>query len=301
MRLSWHEIKLACMAASINNVLQKCSDAFKDELGTLNRVTVTLQVDPEATAMFFKPWQVLYAWKVKLERSWNGYCSRESLSWSSFQLLAAPIVPVLKEMAKICGDCKLTVKVSKLAEYLLPRVEELLDYQQLLLDKDSKECVTINTHKGLFKYNRLDFGVVSSPAIFQRTMDTLLQAISHVTVYLDDILATEEEHLANLEQVIRKLSEASRRLKWGKCTIQYRAGKDNVNADALSPVPLPEASSATCVTPETVFLGEAGWHTMTRHARSGSGQGKIQSCPKLRPSSYRAGPLRWKGTSCSHM
>lgn len=84
-------------------------------------------------------------------------------------------------------------------------------YQQLLLDEDSKEYVTINTHKGLFKYNRLVFGVVSSPAIFQRTMDTLLQGIPHVAVYLDDILitgATETEHLANFEQVLKRFSEA---------------------------------------------------------------------------------------------
>lgn len=47
-------------------------------------------------------------------------------------------------------------------------------YQQLLLDEESKQYVMINTHKGLFKYNRLVFGVASSPAIFQRTMDNLL-------------------------------------------------------------------------------------------------------------------------------
>ena len=63
-------------------------------------------------------------------------------------------------------------------------------YQQLLLDEDSKEYVTVNTHKGLFRYNRLVFGVASSPAIFQRTMDNLLQGILHVAVCLDNILVT---------------------------------------------------------------------------------------------------------------
>ena len=90
--------------------------------------------------------------------------------------MAAPIVPVLKQdkTARICGDYKL----SKLEEYPLPRVGDLfatlaggklftkLDmsqaYQQLLLDKDSNEYLTINTHKGLFKYNRLVFGVALS-------------------------------------------------------------------------------------------------------------------------------------------
>ncbi|XP_059188219.1 uncharacterized protein K02A2.6-like [Centropristis striata] len=47
-------------------------------------------------------------------------------------------------------------------------------------------------------------------------MDTLLQGIPHVAVYLDDTLitgATEAEHLANLEQVLRRLSEAGLRSK----------------------------------------------------------------------------------------
>ncbi len=59
-----------------------------------------------------------------------------------------------------------------------------------------------------------------SPAIFQSTIGTLLQGIPHVAVCLDDILvtgATEVEHLANLERLFKRLSEARLRLKWSKC------------------------------------------------------------------------------------
>lgn len=80
-------------------------------------------------------------------------------------------------------------------------------YQQLLLDEESKQYVTINAHMGLFKYNRLVFNVASSPAIFQRTMDNILQNIPHVAVYLDDIVVTdktEEKHLQNNDQVLKR-------------------------------------------------------------------------------------------------
>ena len=123
---------------------------------------------------------------------------------------------------QICGDYKITVNQASPTEtYPLPTAEELfaklaggkfftkLDmssaYLQLPLDDESKKYTTINTHKGLFQYNRLPFGVASSPAIFQRTMDTLLQGIEGVSVYLDDILVTgptEEEHLKTLERVL---------------------------------------------------------------------------------------------------
>ena len=107
---------------------------------------------------------------------------------------------------------------SKLNRYPIPMVEDLfatiangkvftkLDlaqvYQQLKLDSRSKKIVVINTHKGLFQYMRLRFGISSAPGIFQKAMETLLQGIPGVMVYIDDILkltsATEAEHLKAL-------------------------------------------------------------------------------------------------------
>ena len=68
--------------------------------------------------------------------------------------------------------------------------------------------MTVNTHKGLFQYTRLPFGVASAPAVFQRTMENLLKGLSNVCIYLDDILVTglsERNHLENLATVLEKL------------------------------------------------------------------------------------------------
>lgn len=84
-------------------------------------------------------------------------------------------------------------------------------YQQILLVDSSRELLIINTHHGLFRYNHLPFGVSSAPGIFQRTMESILQDIPHVMVYLDDILITgssEEEHLHTLDKVLTKLEAA---------------------------------------------------------------------------------------------
>ena len=58
---------------------------------------------------------------------------------------------------------------------------------QIELDDASKEYLKVNTQKGLYKFNRLPFGVSSAPAIFQQLMEYLLQSFSKDCVYIDDI------------------------------------------------------------------------------------------------------------------
>ena len=136
----------------------------------------------------------------------------------------APIVPVLKsdkQSVRICEDFKRTVnQASKVDKYPISKIEDLftslaggkaftiLDmnqaYHQLLLDEPSKKLVVINIPRGLFQYNGLPFGIPSAPGIFQRVMDSLLQGIPGVIVYLDDILVTgpsDREHLVSLREV----------------------------------------------------------------------------------------------------
>ena len=91
---------------------------------------------------------------------------------------------------------------------------------QLVLDEGSRELVTINTHRGLFQYTRMPFGVSAAPAIFQRTIESLLADIPQAVAFLDDVLVTghtEAEHIANLEKVLHRLQSAELRLRREKC------------------------------------------------------------------------------------
>ena len=159
-----------------------------------------------------------------------------------FSQWATPIVPVVKQdgIVHFCGDYKATVNRALKSEvYPLPRIEELFAamagwkqfskmdlshaYQQLrsyiVLEEESQKLVTITTHKGLFKYNRLPFGISTAPAVFQRVMENLLQGLKYVAVYLDDILVTgrsRAEHLGTLEEVLKQLEKAGMRLKKSK-------------------------------------------------------------------------------------
>lgn len=137
---------------------------------------------------YYKARPLPYALKEKIEKELERLQRESQLEPVEFSEWAAPIVPVLKESGKIgiCGDYryKVTVNaVSKLDNYPIPKTADLyatlargqeftkLDlnqaYQQIQLDEDSKRYVTINTHKGLFRYNRLPYGVSSSPGILK--------------------------------------------------------------------------------------------------------------------------------------
>lgn len=94
-------------------------------------------------------------------------------------------MPVLKKdwSLRICGGFKTAINAACLTEqYPLPKIEDIfaslrggslftaLDlkdtYHKLPLDEESEKPTVINTHKGLFYYNRLPFGIASAPAIF---------------------------------------------------------------------------------------------------------------------------------------
>ena len=156
----------------------------------------TLHVDSSQQPCFYRARPVPYSLQTKVEAELTRLQDKGVISPVQFSDWAAPIVPVVKRdgSIRICGDYKLTVNaVSKTDPYPLPRIEDIfaslsggklftkLDlayaYQQIPPMKDSKRYTTINTPKGLFQYNRLPFGVASAPAIFQRTMDSLLQGL----------------------------------------------------------------------------------------------------------------------------
>ena len=126
-------------------------------------------------------------------------------------------------------------------QYPLPIVDDLLAtlprekkftkldltqaYLQLALHPESKEYCTVNTHRGLYRLNRLPFGIASAPALFQKVMDTILQGIPGAMCSIDDILVTgptDEAHLQTLEEVFRRLQNHGIRMKKSKCYLLRR-------------------------------------------------------------------------------
>lgn len=90
-------------------------------------------------------------------------------------------------------------------------------YLQVEVDDDSKKLLTINTHSGLFKFNRLKPSIKSAPGAFQRIMDQLCSGIDGAKAYIDDIMLASKsivEHKSNLNLLLQKIQDFGFRLKF---------------------------------------------------------------------------------------
>ena len=204
------------------------------------------------------------------------------VSWSEWE---TPIVVVPKQdgAIRLCGDFKVSVNPAlKIDMYPLPKVEDIFAtlgkgelyskidllqaYNQLEVEVASRNLLTINTHKGLFQYNRVPFGIAAAPAIWQRTLELVLQGIPRVHCLLDDIIIAgrdEEEHFRLLKQVMAQLDQHNFTINQQKCKFfqkQLEFCGYQIDSQGLHKTPdkiqaMLEAPRPTSVTQLRSFLG----------------------------------------------
>ena len=245
---------------SLEEVIKKHKTLFSPGLGELKETKAKIHLKDNAQPRFFKPRPVPYAVKSKVEEELKKLERENIVTKVSHSEWAAPLVVVPKENGKVrlCGDFKVTINQEmKVDQYPLPTVQDLfatlangqkfskLDltqaYHQMAMDESSKDYVTINTHIGLFRYNRMPYGIASGPAIFQRNMEQILAGLEGVQVFIDDIRLTgadDKEHLQRLDNVLQRLKENGVKLNKEKCEflkdeIHYLG--HTITADGLQP------------------------------------------------------------------
>ena len=63
---------------------------------------------------------------------------------------------------------------------------------QIPVEKNSSKLLCINTHRGLYTFDRLVFGIKVSPAISVQVRDTMLGGFDFTFAYLDDIVISSK-------------------------------------------------------------------------------------------------------------
>ena len=219
--------------------LEKPKNVFQDGIGKLQGIKTKLHKKDDARPKFVKARQLPYAMRPKVEQELTRLVDAGILSPVEISEWATPIVHVLKDngSVRICGDFKTTVNpVLNVDQYPLPTVDDIFSnlaggqlltkldltqaYLHLEVDEEFRDLLTICTHRGLYRYNRLPYGIASAPAIWQRTMEMVLQDIPGTQVILDDMIITGktmEEHLSNLAKVLERLDSKGLRVNKRKC------------------------------------------------------------------------------------
>lgn len=225
----------------LDELLKKYEDTFQGDvkMKTVPNETVHIELEPDVQPIYMKPRPVPYARKKQIEDELDhlersGIITKiEQSDWGT------PIVPVDKPdgSVRICADYKLTLnKVVKDFNYPIPRIEDIyaqmtggkffctLDlskaYLHLEMDEQSALLQSISTHKGIYRVNRLMFGIKIAPGKWQQLMDKVLQGLEGVQCFFDDIIiqgATVEETLIRLEKVFEQIKKYNLTLNREKC------------------------------------------------------------------------------------
>nr|XP_037275833.1 uncharacterized protein LOC119168536 [Rhipicephalus microplus] len=222
---------------NVDRLLAEFADVFAPGLGLIKGPPVHFETRENVVPKFWKAREVPYAFRPKVDAELDRLSGAGIIVPVPHAEWAAPVVPVVKRNGciRLCGDFKLTVnKACRTEQYPLPRVEDILAtlnggevfttidlreaYNQLPLDEEAMQLATINTHKGLFSFTRLPFGVASAPAVFQRRMETILQGLPGVQVYQDDVIVAEKRNdCTTLHEVFKRFREYGVRLNADKC------------------------------------------------------------------------------------
>ncbi|KAL6469072.1 hypothetical protein MHYP_G00225960 [Metynnis hypsauchen] len=247
IQLDWRSIYSICTIPStevsteteLKRVLESAADVFQDGIGTLKHIKGKIVLNENVSPKFHKARPVPYSIREKVASELDRMEAEGILSKVDWSPWATPIVPVIKKngAVRVCGDFKVSINpVLKGEQYPLPRIDNIFAnlsggqhfskidlaeaYLQMEMEEESKVYLTINTHKCLYRFNRLVFGIASAPALWQNAMDQVLQGCPGTQCYLDDIIVTGEnaqKHLQNLKTTLARLAAYGLRARRDKC------------------------------------------------------------------------------------
>ena len=115
-------------------------------------------------------------------------------------------------------------------------------YYHIALGKDSRAKTAFVMPFGKYEFLQVPFGLAQAPAFFQHLMNKVLDNCPFAMTYLDDIIIvsdTEEEHLAHIEEIFRRLEAVDLKMKRSKCNffkkhIHYLGHL--ISADGIQPL-----------------------------------------------------------------
>jgi len=231
----------------INTFKARYPNCFSnDSSSAIKGYPVKMHLKPNVVPVFRKPYSLPYKMIEKVDAKLYQLLAEEKLVKVDFSEWPSPIfaIPKRDNDVRICVDLKKDNSCLQVPTYAFPRCDDIFNtlnggkvfcaldlteaYTLLKVDPAPQFFLTINTHRGLYRFTRLCYGVSSAPALFQQFMDTLLHDIPK-TCYLDDVLCQGKDFVECgriVEQVLKRLNHHNVRInslkcKWFSTQVEY--------------------------------------------------------------------------------
>lgn len=229
------------------NLLSKYKNSFSSglkDLGFTTATEMTIELT-DSTPVVYRPYRLSYTERQRVKEMVQDMRDSDIIRESSSSY-ASPIVLVNKKTGdkRLCVDYRALNRKTKREHYPLPRIEDQLDrlsgsmlfvtldlasgYYQIPIAEQSRDKTAFVTPDGQFEFNRMPFGLVNAPSVFQRTMNKIIQSSSIVSaytlVYMDDILIPAksfDEGLKRLDEVLNLLSNNGLTMNLSKCNFFF--------------------------------------------------------------------------------
>ncbi|XP_062616425.1 uncharacterized protein K02A2.6-like [Saccostrea cucullata] len=226
-------------AVNLDNrtVFEKYPNGFKG-VGKLKSFQLEIPINPDVEPVIQPMRRIPYSLRDKLDRKLDELLDLDIIervdkpcAWVS------PVVCVPKHSGddiRLCVDMRQAntspSPYSSIDEILhemngstvFSKLDVTWAYHQIELKPESREITTFVTHKGLFRYKRLMFGISCAPEMYQKVMQQVLQGCERVRNIMDDIFvhaSSQEKHDRCLENVVRVLYEKGLTFNRDKCEL----------------------------------------------------------------------------------
>ena len=221
-----------------HDLVRKYPNVFEG-IGKLKDYQLTLHINPEVKPVAQALRRPAFSLREKIEKKLEELQQEDIIEavdgptpWVN------PVVNVPKPNGdvRLCVDMRCANQATIRERHPIPTVDEILQainegtvfskldlkcgYHQIELSEESREITTFVTHKGLFRYKRLMFGISSAPEKYQQVIQQVLQECEGPANISDDIVVHgcgREKHNKRVEKVLARLQEKGLTLNKEKC------------------------------------------------------------------------------------
>ncbi|TFY58379.1 hypothetical protein EVJ58_g6460 [Rhodofomes roseus] len=215
--------------------------AFDGRLGH-NPTEVEIKTAPGSRPVSLPMYAASPAKREVIDKQHDAWLALDVIEPSNSPWAAPVLIAYRNGKPRFCVDYRRLNTITVPDEFPIPRQTEILQalsgaqvlssldalsgFTQLTVAEADREKTAFRTHRGLFQFKRLPFGLRNGPSAFQRVMQGVLAPYLWLftLVYIDDVVVYSkswQEHVSHLDKVLAAVIQSGLTLSPTKCHFGY--------------------------------------------------------------------------------